>query len=126
VLAVPGALQGASSVPRPARTDVGEPEYTVTSVYDLAGNRLSVVCASGRNLTSVYDPMNRLTDVNDGADVTHYAYDANGNRTSKAFHHGGTEVTEYVYDTSNRLATASVIPGTPTAIGLAKGTGDSR
>jgi RHS repeat-associated protein len=80
---------------------VSEADYTVTSQYDLNGNRTSVAYPGGRTLTSAYDPMNRLETVTDGAKVTTYTYDKNGNRLSCEYPNGVMNL--YTYDAVNRV-----------------------
>jgi len=105
--------------------------------YDLAGNRIqtlygasgvslgSLIAANAtRVLTSVYDPLNRLSSVQDQTAAEHtagspgrttgYAYDLNGNIVQKTAPNGDTEA--YSYDALNRASVESAQTGTAASL----------
>jgi len=68
----------------------------------------NAITVTGRSITYIYDPLNRLTSA-DYSTGEHYAYqyDAVGNRTAMTTTSG---VTTYAYDAANRL-TSATLPG---------------
>ena len=81
--------------------DYGDTTPDVSFSYDGLGNRLSMLDGSGTTSYS-YDPLYRLTGVNDGAGAQiGYGYDRVGNRRALTYPLGATVV--YTYDAANRL-----------------------
>jgi RHS repeat-associated protein len=81
------------------------PDRTTRYEYDQAGNRIQEVTtgAEASDETFHYDAINRLeriTDTVTGAELTRYAYDANGNTTSKT---KGGITTTFHYDIRDQL-----------------------
>jgi len=81
------------------------PNQAVTYEYDQAGNRIQEVTtgAEASDKTFHYDAINRLeriTDTNTGAELTRYAYDPNGNTTSKTW---GGVATNFFFDIRDQL-----------------------
>ena len=71
--------------------------------YDPAGNPTSVTDPTERMTTYIYDPANRLTNIDYSDEKTPnvvYEYDADGNRTVMT---DGTGTTTYTYDLLDRL-----------------------
>ncbi|TDQ00653.1 RHS repeat-associated protein [Labedaea rhizosphaerae] len=82
--------------------------------YDLSGNPTKL----GTAVTQTFDSSNQLTATTSATTTTHYAYDANGNRTSAA-PDAGTAYT-YSYDQANRLTTvtSSTVTAPPVLIAI--------
>ncbi len=81
------------------------PDKAVTYEYDLTGNRIQEVTtgAEASDKTFHYDAINRLeriTDTASGAEVTRYAYDRNGNTTSKT---SGAVTTDFLFDIRDQI-----------------------
>jgi RHS repeat-associated protein len=86
-------------------TDVIYPDASTTSYnLDSAGNRVSEV-VDGDAIAYTTNELNQYTDVNGDA----YAYDANGNMTSKTTSEGATV---YTYDFENRLVQVDTVTET--------------
>ncbi len=78
---------------------------TVAYSYDPNNNRTEMVDHLGTT-TWVYDPLNRVTEVNDAfGRVLGYGYDAVGNRTSLTYNDG--RIVQYAYYDNNWLRTAT-------------------
>ena len=83
----------------------GETSHRTTHAYtfDLNGNRLSATYGgTGRQLVSVYDALNRLSTLGDGASISGYGYDLSGNVQIKTLPNG--ESIRSVHDGLGRLA----------------------
>jgi len=94
------------------KRQISETSAGLTHVYryDLAGNR--IYCLYGGlavPLVSDYDEQNRLSTLTQGAMVSSYTYDPNGNVASKTLPNG--DVVSSVYDKLNRTTTLSAING---------------
>jgi RHS repeat-associated protein len=81
------------------------PDRAVAYEYDLAGNRIQEVTtgAEASDETFHYDAINRLeriTDTVTGTELTRYAYDPNGNTTSKS---KAGVTTNFFFDIRNQL-----------------------
>ena len=105
--ACPGSAKPTTTATAAKEDGKGE---TRAYTYDLAGNRLRMDVTNTlgdstavTNVTYGYDALNQLVCLTNDAAVTAYAYDRNGNRTSKTA--GGTTTT-YEFDTANRLTNA--------------------
>jgi RHS repeat-associated protein len=96
-----------------SRSDTGQSPYTVTSTYDLNGNRTSCTYPqTGRVLTSTYDRANRLIIlVDSGGSTTTYNYDKNGNITSRTLPNGVMDT--FTFDALNRVQTHVSAAGVP-------------
>jgi RHS repeat-associated protein len=84
-------------------TEVG-PQGTVTSAYDLAGNRTSMTYPGSPGLTIAYTYLTtgEISTIKDGAtSLATYAYDNLGNRTSATLGNGVVE--SFAYDPISRL-----------------------
>ncbi len=80
------------------------PEGTLTYTYDGFGDLYQIVSstANGTQLTYLYDPLNRVTNVVDRfTNSTTYSYDAVGNLQTQVLPNGVTNA--YFYDSLNRL-----------------------
>jgi len=84
---------------------VSYPDRTVAYEYDQAGNRTRELTtgAETSDETFHYDAINRLARITDtvtGAELTRYAYDANGNTISKT---AGGVTTNFLFDIRDQL-----------------------
>ena len=77
---------------------------TITSTYDLAGNRLSMTDWVGAH-SATYDALNRVLTATSPSGTIGYAYDAVGNLTALTYPDGKT--VQYTYDAARRLATVT-------------------
>ncbi len=78
----------------------------VTFTYNNVGNRETMQDGTGQT-TYLYDDLNRLTDVTDGANFqVGYGYDRAGNQTSLTYP-GSVGSVVYDYDVANRLDTVT-------------------
>lgn len=86
-------------------SDTVDPTPVTSFTYSLdpVGNRLQVTDGSGKVTSYAYDRLYQLTSVTVGSQVTHFTYDAVGNRLSMIA--PGTSVS-YSYDAGDRLLTA--------------------
>ena len=82
---------------------VGSVTSTVTSVYDLKGNRTRIVYPGGLTVTNTFDAVDRLAAVADWAGRTVvYAYDGLHSPTGLAYPNGANGT--FVWDSASRLA----------------------
>jgi RHS repeat-associated protein len=81
---------------------VAHPAGAVDYGYDAVGNRIAMMYPDDSTVAYAYDPLNRLSSVNDkNGKVTEYTYDLTSNLKSTAYPNKSAIL--YSYDAANRL-----------------------
>jgi RHS repeat-associated protein len=79
---------------------------TLTYQYDELGRKTGLVPQGGQNITQIYDGLDRLTDIQIGANTYSYSYTSANPLVNNLTRPNGT-VTTYQYDTLNRRTEVS-------------------
>jgi len=83
-------------------TDMGGTARTVSSQYDVSGNRTQLSGNSGYRLDFAYDVAGRMKTIFGGPPVVEFGYDRAGRRSSLGLG-GGVSTVAYGYDPAGRL-----------------------